>query len=156
MGRLATDPGLLSSSFSSTENGNFSKKQGSEKEESDEDGEDLGLVDDGHEEDTDGDVNVDEQDMESANPLLPTLEKTSVEERRARKAELWFDKPGLADLDDDSDVEEEEVNRAMKVVEMKGGKIRKKQEKVKKKDQEESGYTSGSDDDDDDDDDDPM
>merc|ERR1711997_495445 len=73
---------------------------------------------------------------------------TTVEERRARKAEMWFDKPGLADLDDDSDVEGEEVTRAMKVVEMKGGKIRKKQEKLKiKKDQEESGYTSGSDDD---------
>merc|ERR1712083_782651 len=99
------------------------EKQGSENEESDEDGEDLGL-----EEEAEMDDNVDEQDMESANPLLPTLEKTTVEERRARKAEMWFDKPGLADLDDDSDVEEEEVTRAMKVVEMKGGKIRKKQE----------------------------
>merc|ERR1712218_150101 len=122
------------------------EKQGSEKEESEEDGEDLGLVEDGDEEEAEMDDNVEEQDMESANPLLPTLEKTTVEERRARKAEMWFDKPGLADLDDDSDVEEEEVTRAMKVVEMKGGKIRKKQEKLKK-DQEESGYTSGSDDD---------
>merc|ERR1719273_293928 len=120
------------------------EKQRSEKEESDEDGENLGLVEDGDDEEAEMDDNVEEQDMESANPLLPTLEKTTVEERRARKAEMWFDKPGLADLDDDSDVEEEEVTRAMKVVEMKGGKIRKKQEKVKKN-QEESGYTSGSD-----------
>merc|ERR1711997_1257403 len=69
------------------------EKQGCEKEESDEDGEDLGLVEDGDEEEAEMDGNVDEQDMESANPLLPTLEKTTVEERRARKAEMWFDKP---------------------------------------------------------------
>merc|ERR1719509_608271 len=66
------------------------------------------------------------QDALSENPLMEALEKNNLQERRAMKANAWFEKAGLADLEEDSDVEDEEVNRAVQAVQKKGGTIRKR------------------------------
>lgn len=63
---------------------------------------------------------------------MEALEKSSLQDRRAKKANAWFEKTGLADLEEDSDVEDEEVNRAVEAVQKKGGTIRKRKVEVEK------------------------
>ena len=46
-----------------------------------------------------------EQDKETENPLIQSLSNEDVGEKKARKAEMWFQKIG--DLEDDSDLESE-------------------------------------------------
>eukprot|EP00088_Acartia_fossae_P040863 TRINITY_DN425_c0_g1_i10.p1 TRINITY_DN425_c0_g1~~TRINITY_DN425_c0_g1_i10.p1 ORF type:complete len:864 (-),score=336.42 TRINITY_DN425_c0_g1_i10:76-2667(-) len=79
---------------------------------------------------------VEDEDPTASNPLLTRLSKETPEERRARKAALWFTKIG--DLEEDSDLEDAEMERAVTRVQDKGGKFRQKEKT------EESGYTSGS------------
>jgi AdoMet-dependent rRNA methyltransferase SPB1 len=93
---------------------------------------------------------VDDVDPNANNPLLTKLTKESREAARERKAKMWFQKIG--DLDDDSDLEDAEMEKAVSKVENKGGKMRQKEKKVKKTKTQaeklESGYTSGSEDED--------
>merc|ERR1719189_2773313 len=69
-----------------------------------------------------------DQDKETENPLIQSLSTEDVGEKKARKAEMWFQKIG--DLEDDSDLEEEEIGRAVDIVKKKGGSIRQKEEEV--------------------------
>jgi len=103
--------------------------------------EDLGLEDeDGAEADEEEEPVFEET---TNNPLMASLSKETSEEKKAKKAELWFQKIG--DIDSDSDLEEAELERAVNMVKEKGGTLRKKQEEI-----HESGYTSGSEDEDED------
>merc|ERR1712142_814333 len=103
--------------------------------------EDLGLEDeDGAEADEEEEPVFEET---TNNPLMASLSKETSEEKKAKKAELWFQKIG--DIDSDSDLEEAELERAVSMVKEKGGTLRKKQEEI-----HESGYTSGSEDEDED------
>jgi len=115
-------------------------ESGDEKsEDSDDEKEDLGL--EAEEDDMDVDnVNIDDQEADSANPLMETLVKETAEEKKTKKAELWFQK--LGDIDSDSDLEDAEIQKAVTSVQKKGATLRQKKEEP-----QESGYTSGSDDD---------
>merc|ERR1719428_1922780 len=97
------------------------------------------------ENDSDDDAEVDQQDTDSANPLIQSLSNDDVGTKKARKAEMWFQKIG--DLEDDSDLEEVEIGRAVDIVKKKGGSI--KQKAVSATDIPTNGYDSGSEDDDD-------
>merc|ERR1711892_1581600 len=115
-----------------------------EKDDSDE-AEELGLEWEENESDADEDENVNKQDEVSSNPLLTTLSNDDAGDRKARKAEMWFQKIG--DLEDDSDLEEAEMKRAVDIVEKKGGSIKKKKV-VEEQSAASSGYQSDSDDED--------
>ena len=99
--------------------------------------ESLGLQSDGEEVEQDDDL---EEEEEKAHPLITKLNTDSKEVARQKKAEMWFSKIG--DLEDDSDLEDAEIGKAVSKVEDKGAVIKTKEKKVK------SGYTSGSEDDD--------
>merc|ERR1712179_283396 len=99
-------------------------------------GEELGLEWEENESDEDGDENVVKQDEESSNPLITSLNDDDIGDRKARKAQMWFEKIG--DLEDDSDLEEAEMKRAVDIVEKKGGSIKKKSEQ-----EVQSGASSG-------------
>jgi len=102
----------------------------------------LGLKPDSDEDDV-VDEKVNDEDPNKDNPLLTNLSQESQEQRRARKAEQWFKKIG--DLDDESDLEDAEMEKAVEKVHKSGGTLNKKQ----KASAQESGYTSdGSDDED--------
>lgn len=94
--------------------------------------------DDDDDDEEDGGEIVDESEEESQNPLIASLSEASEESKRARKADLWFQK--LGDLDSDSDLEEAELNR---LVMKKGASL--KQKKMVEEEPKESGYTSDSD-----------
>merc|ERR1719376_973280 len=111
------------------------KDSDDESDESD-NGEELGLEWEENESDEDGDENVEKQDEESSNPLITSLNDDDIGDRKARKAEMWFQKIG--DLEDDSDLEEAEMKRAVDIVEKKGGSIKKKSEQ-----EVQSGASSG-------------
>jgi len=124
-------------------------------EDEDDETEDLGLVEDEDDGETQGEVVLEKDETEN-HPLLQSLNKTTAEERKAQKAELWFEKIG--DLDSEDDIEDAEIEKAVSMVNRKGGSILQKKKESKtssKKDgdsqqqqqQAESGYTSGSDDD---------
>jgi len=99
------------------------EQEDKEDESSDSDeGEELGLEWEEEKSDAEGDETVSKQDENSKNPLIKSFEE--VKDKKARKAEMWFQKIG--DIDDDSDLEEAEIQRAMDRVEKKGGKIKKK------------------------------
>jgi len=108
----------------------YAEGHGEEKDEEESDSEeeeDLGLEEEEEmefEEEEEG--KFESQDALSENPLMEALEKNNLQERRAMKANAWFEKAGLADLEEDSDVEDEEVNRAVQAVQKKGGTIRKR------------------------------
>merc|ERR1712183_525835 len=69
---------------------------------------------------------INKQDEESENPLITSLSNDdNIGDRKARKAEMWFQKIG--DLEDDSDLEEAELKRAVDIVEKKGGSIKRKE-----------------------------
>eukprot|EP00090_Calanus_glacialis_P014505 TRINITY_DN2330_c0_g1_i1.p1 TRINITY_DN2330_c0_g1~~TRINITY_DN2330_c0_g1_i1.p1 ORF type:complete len:844 (+),score=377.15 TRINITY_DN2330_c0_g1_i1:35-2566(+) len=123
-------------------------EQGKDSDDSDdgEEGEELGLEWEENESDEEDDEMVNKQDEASSNPLITSLSNDDIGDRKARKAELWFNKIG--DIEDDSDLEEAEIQRAVDIVEKKGGSIKKK--KVVKEDQSgaSSGYQSDSDDED--------
>jgi len=107
---------------------------GEEEENSDEESdsdkeEDLGLDDEENEEEIE-EGDIERQDALSENPLVASLDKSSAQDRKAKKANEWFEKAGLADLEEDSDVEDEEVNRAVEIVEKKGGTIRKRKAEI--------------------------
>jgi len=106
-------------------------EQGKDSEDSDDsdDGEKLGLESEEEMSGDDDENQVNKQDETSANPLLKTLSNEDVGDRKARKAEMWFQKIG--DLEDDSDLEEAEIQRAVDIVEKKGGSIKKKKPEIK-------------------------
>merc|ERR1712127_672097 len=81
--------------------------------------------------------------METANPLMKSLNEDDVGERKAKKADMWFQKIG--DLEDDSDLEETEIGRAVDIVQKKGGTIKKRKAETM---ESTSGYNSDSEDDD--------
>merc|ERR1712013_51016 len=101
------------------------KESDDESDESD-DGEELGLEWEENESDEEGDENVEKQDEQSSNPLITSLTDDDIGDRKARKAEMWFQKIG--EIEDDSDLEEAEMKRAVDIVEKKGGSIKKKAE----------------------------
>jgi len=111
-------------------NGDANGKDESEDDESDPDSdeeeEELGLEEE--ELASGGEEEIMEQDKETENPLIQSLSNEDVGEKKARKAEMWFQKIG--DLEDDSELEEEEIGRAVDIVKKKGGSIRKKEEEV--------------------------
>merc|ERR1719187_1825517 len=118
----------------------------------DDETEDLGLVEDEDDGEIQGEVVLEKDETEN-HPLLQSLNKTTAEERKAQKAELWFEKIG--DLDSEDDIEDAEIEKAVSMVNRKGGSILQKKSKTcSKKDggdsqqpsATESGYTSGSDD----------
>lgn len=94
----------------------------SEESDSEDEQEELGLEED--ELASGGEEEIMEQDQESENPLLQTLVTEEVTDKKARKAEMWFQKIG--DLEDDSDLEEVEIGRAVDIVKKKGGSIKQK------------------------------
>jgi len=102
--------------------------------------ESLGLESDGEEHDDDI-----EEEEEASHPIITKLSTDNREEARKRKADMWFSKIG--DLEDDSDLEDAEIGKAVLKVEDKGAVIKKKEKKVAET--LESGYTSGSEDEDD-------
>merc|ERR1711902_401361 len=75
-----------------------------------------------------GEEEIMEQDKETENPLIQSLSNEDVGEKKARKAEMWFQKTGLLDLEEDEQLEEEEIGRAVDIVKKKGGSIRQKEE----------------------------
>jgi len=115
----------------------------SEESDSEDEQEELGLEED--ELASGGEEEIMEQDQESENPLVQSLVTDDVTDKKARKAEMWFQKIG--DLEDDSDLEEVEIGRAVDIVKKKGGSI--KQKAVSATDIPTNGYDSGSEDDDD-------
>jgi len=98
------------------------KESDDESDESD-NGEELGLEWEENESDEEGDENVEKQDEQSSNPLITSLTDDDIGDRKARKAEMWFQKIG--EIEDDSDLEEAEMKRAVDIVEKKGGSIKK-------------------------------
>ena len=118
----------------------------SDSDSSDEGGEDLGLQEEEMQHDGEG---VEDQDMPSENPLLESLDTDTADTKRARKAEMWFDKLDMGDIDEDSDLEDAELRKTIDSIEKKGGKLRQKKssKQIKVPDEPvESGYTSGSED----------
>merc|ERR1719308_458731 len=101
------------------------KESDDESDESD-NGEELGLEWEENESDEEGDENVEKQDEQSSNPLITSLTDDDIGDRKARKAEMWFQKIG--EIEDASDLEESEMKRAVDIVEKKGGSIKKKAE----------------------------
>merc|ERR1712037_567560 len=88
-------------------NGDANGKDDGEEDESDpdsdEEDEELGLEEE--ELASGGEEEIMDQDKETENPLIQSLSTEDVGEKKARKAEMWFQKIG--DLEDDSDLEEE-------------------------------------------------
>jgi len=136
LGHLDSD-GLWYNEHAEEEKGESSEEEEEEKEE-------LGLQSEKEEEEGD-DEQQEEVEEESKNPLIESLSKETLEEKRARKAELWFKKIG--DIDSDSDLEDAEIKRTITSVENKGATMRQKKEEPTA---QESGYTSGSDNEEDD------
>jgi len=99
--------------------------------------EELGM--DMDENDSGDDEEVKNQDAESENPLIKSLSNDDIGAKKARKAEMWFQKIG--DLEDDSDLEEAEIGKAVDIVHKKGGSIKTKQNM---KEKEDAGYNSDS------------
>jgi len=95
------------------------------------------------ENDSGDDGEVENQDAESENPLIKSLSNDDIGAKKARKAEMWFQKIG--DLEDDSDLEEAEIGKAVDIVHKKGGTIKTKDNLNEKED---AGYKSDSDDED--------
>lgn len=119
------------------EDGNGKAEAKGEDSDSEDSEEELGLEED--ELESGGEEEIMEQDTETQNPLVKSLVTEEVGDRKARKAEMWFQKIG--DLEDDSDLEEVEIGRAVDIVKKKGGSIRQKPVVAT----ESSGYNSDSD-----------
>ena len=100
------------------------REAGGSEEESD-NGEELGLEWEEEDEDEKDEEKIQKQNEVSKNPLIMRLNNEDTEDRRARKAEMWFSK--LGDIDEDSDLEEAEMERAVNIVKKKGGSIKKKE-----------------------------
>jgi len=111
-------------------NGDANGKDSGDEDESDADSDDeeeeLGLEEE--ELASGGEEEIMEQDKETENPLIQSLSNEDVGEKKARKAEMWFQKTGLLDLEEDEQLEEEEIGRAVDIVKKKGGSIRQKEE----------------------------
>lgn len=120
--------------------GNLNKKDDDTSDEEDET-EDLGLADDDEEESVGKAEPILDCDDTEKHPLLTTIHKLSAEEKKARKAELWFEKIG--DLDSEDELEDAEIQKAVSRVTNKGGTIL--QRPFGEANATESGYTSGSD-----------
>jgi len=110
-------------------NGDANGKDSGDEDESDADSDDeeeeLGLEEE--ELASGGEEEIMEQDKETENPLIQSLSNEDVGEKKARKAEMWFQKTGLLDLEEDEQLEEEEIGRAVDIVKKKGGSIRQKE-----------------------------
>ena len=102
--------------------------KGQETDEDSDNEEELGLEWEEEETDDEDEAKIAKQNEVSSNPLIMSLSSEDQEDRKARKAEQWFSKIGA--LDDDSDLEEAELQRAVNIVQKKGGKIKKKEESV--------------------------
>merc|ERR1712126_562545 len=99
------------------------EKQEKDSDEESDNGEELGLEweeEDGS--DNDSNEKIQKQNEASKNPLIMSLNNEDSEDRKARKAEMWFSKIG--DIDEDSDLEEAEIERAVNIVQKKGGTIK--------------------------------
>jgi len=111
-------------------NGDANGRDSGDEDESDADSDDeeeeLGLEEE--ELASGGEEEIMEQDKETENPLIQSLSNEDVGEKKARKAEMWFQKTGLLDLEEDEQLEEEEIGRAVDIVKKKGGSIRQKEE----------------------------
>ena len=103
-----------------------------EEEEEDSDQEDLGLQEeDGSEID---DEEIDKINDPSQNTLLVDL--NSQRDRKSRKemkADVWFDKDVFKGIEDDDDLEEADVEAAIKSIKKKGGKFPEKKKPEPKK-----------------------
>jgi len=95
---------------------------------------------------SDKDEEIDEQYTESKNPLIKSLSEDNVEDKKSKKADMWFKKIG--NLEDDSDLEEAEIGKAMNIVKKKGAKIRTKEKVEEVIPSAVDGYRSDSDEDD--------
>ena len=119
----------------------------SDDDESD-NGEELGLEwEDEDGSDNDSNEKIQKQNEASKNPLIMSLNNEDSEDRKARKAEMWFSKIG--DIDEDSDLEEAEIEKAVNIVQKKGGTIKKKEVAEKKKETPKQVYHSDSESEDD-------
>jgi len=107
-------------------NGKDSGDEDESEADSDDEEEELGLEEE--ELASGGEEEIMEQDKETENPLIQSLSNEDVGEKKARKAEMWFQKTGLLDLEEDEQLEEEEIGRAVDIVKKKGGSIRQKEE----------------------------
>jgi len=110
--------------YNEGENG-AAEEEDNDSDDSEEEAEELGLEEE--EMASGGEEEIMEQDKETENPLIRSLVTEEVGERKARKAELWFQKIG--DLEDDEELEEVEIERAADIVKKKGGSIRQKEVK---------------------------
>merc|ERR1712098_317977 len=126
------------------------KSDHSGSDEDSDNGENLGLEGDEEDSDDEADEKIKRQDETSKNPLIMSLSTEDSDAKKARKAESWFSK--LGDIDEDSDLEEAEIERAVNVVQKKGGSIKKKKETTEAPTkQKQKVYHSDSDSDDNDD-----
>merc|ERR1712098_15680 len=123
------------------------KSDHSGSDEDSDNGENLGLEGDEEDSDDEADEKIKRQDETSKNPLIMSLSTEDSDAKKARKAESWFSK--LGDIDEDSDLEEAEIERAVNIVQKKGGTIKKKEAVEKKKEKPKQVYNSDSEDDDD-------
>merc|ERR1711953_696888 len=98
-------------------------KSESEDDESDNE-EELGLEWEDEDTDEEKEAEIEKQNELTKNPLIMSLSSDDQEARKAKRAEMWFSKIG--DLDEDSDLEEAELERAVSIVEKKGGRIKKR------------------------------
>ena len=98
-------------------------KSESEDDESDNE-EELGLEWEDEDTDEEKEAEIEKQNELTKNPLIMSLSSDDQEARKAKRAEMWFSKIG--DIDEDSDLEEAELERAVNIVEKKGGSIKKK------------------------------
>jgi len=112
--------------YNGDENGKDSEDEDDSDADSDDEEEELGLEEE--ELASGGEEEIMEQDKETENPLIQSLSNEDVGEKKARKAEMWFQKTGLLDLEEDEQLEEEEIGRAVDIVKKKGGSIRQKEE----------------------------
>merc|ERR1719219_1315889 len=69
---------------------------------------------------------IDKLNDPSDNKLLVDMEGTNRESRREKRANLWFDKDVFKGIEDDEDLEEADLETAIKAIKKKGGKIHQK------------------------------
>ena len=107
---------------------------GDDEGDSDSEREGLGFGENGAEEDEEEDeleFEGDEESVErlndpSTNPLLIDLDESNRENRRRKRAEMWFDRDAFKGIESDEDAVEEDISAAIKAHEKKGGKITRK------------------------------
>merc|ERR1719295_1330431 len=111
-----------------------SDKSGSEGESGDSDQEDLGLKDEAEEDEDKNDAEEEDEKIDqindgNKNSLLVDLSAGDRKSRKEMKADVWFGKDVFKGIEDDEDLEEADVEAAIKSIKKKGGKIPEKAQK---------------------------